>query len=63
MVLRGIADQTLVVGERDVGGCCSVTLVVGDDLNTIILPNTDTAKKEYECQQKVDEMGEKLAHE
>ena len=44
LVLRGIADQPLGVGEGDVGWSCAVTLVVGDDLNTIVLPDTDTAK-------------------
>lgn len=45
LVLRGIANETLGLGEGDVGWCCAVTLVVGDDLNTIILPDTDTAKE------------------
>ena len=44
LVLGGITDQTLGVGEGDERGCCAVTLVVGDDLNTIVLPDTDTAK-------------------
>ena len=45
LVLRGIADQPLGVGEGDVGWSCAVTLVVGDDLNTIVLPDTDAAEK------------------
>lgn len=44
LVFCGITDQTLGVGESDIGGCCAVTLVIGNDLNTIILPNTDTAR-------------------
>ena len=44
LVLRGITDQPLGVGEGDIGGCCPVTLVVGNDLNTIVLPYTDTAE-------------------
>lgn len=42
LVLRGIADETFGVGEGDIRGGRSITLVVGDDLNTIILPDTDT---------------------
>ena len=45
LVLGGIANQPLAVGERDIGGCCAVTLVVGNDLDTIVLPDTDAAKK------------------
>ena len=41
LVLRGIADQPLVVGEGDIRGCRAVTLVVGNDLDTVILPDTD----------------------
>ena len=41
LVLGGITDETLRVGEGDIGGCCAVTLVVGDDLDTVILPDTD----------------------
>ena len=43
LILRGIADEALVVGEGDIRGGGTVTLVVGDDLNTIVLPDTDTA--------------------
>jgi hypothetical protein len=43
LILCSVADETLVVRERDIGWGCPVTLVVGDDLNTIILPDTDTA--------------------
>ena len=42
LVLCGIADETFGVRERYVGGCCPVTLVVGDNLDTIVLPDTDT---------------------
>ena len=37
-----IANQTLIVGKRDVRGCCAVSLVVCDNLNAVILPNTNT---------------------
>ncbi len=43
LVLGSIADETLIVGEGDIRGCRPVTLVVGDDLNTIVLPDTDAA--------------------
>jgi len=40
LVLSGITDETLGVGESNVRRRRSVTLVVGDDLNTIMLPHT-----------------------
>jgi hypothetical protein len=46
LILSGIADQTLVIGEGDIGRRGSVALVVGDDLNTIVLPDTHTSKKQ-----------------
>lgn len=45
LILCGIADETLALRERDIGGSRPVALVIGDDLNTIVLPNTDTANK------------------
>ena len=45
LVLRGIADQTLVIREGDIGRCCAVSLVVGDNFNTTVLPNTNTSGK------------------
>jgi len=41
LVLGGIADQTLGVGEPNVRRRCSVSLVIGDDFNTVVLPDTD----------------------
>merc|ERR1712100_428144 len=41
LVLGGIADETLCVGESDVARGGTVTLVVGDDLNAIILPDAN----------------------
>ena len=42
LVLGGIADQTLSVVECDIGRGGTVTLVVGNDLHTIVLPHSDT---------------------
>lgn len=41
LILRGIADEALCVGEGDVGGGRPVPLVVGDNLNSIMLPHPD----------------------
>lgn len=46
LVLRGVTDETLGVGERDIGWGGSVTLVVGDDFYSVVLPDTNaTASK------------------
>ena len=45
LVLGGISDQTLRVGEGDERRCCSVTLIVGDDFDTVVLPDTDASTK------------------
>ena len=42
LVLCGITNETLALRERDIGRSCPVTLVIGDDLNTIVLPNANT---------------------
>ena len=41
LVLRGITNETLGVGERDIRGGRAVTLVVRNDFDTVILPDTD----------------------
>jgi hypothetical protein len=42
LVLSGITDKSLRVVESDVGRGGSVSLVVGDDLNSLVEPDTDT---------------------
>jgi hypothetical protein len=42
LVLGGISDQSLRVVEGDVRGSGSVSLVVGDDLDSLVGPDTDT---------------------
>jgi hypothetical protein len=44
LILCGITDKTFIVRKGDVGRRCAISLVVCDDLYTIILPNTNTTK-------------------
>jgi hypothetical protein len=46
LVLGGITDQSLTFGEGDVGRGGSVSLIVGDDLDSVVLPQTDTSTEE-----------------
>ena len=41
LIFGGITDETLGVREGDVGRGCPITLIVGDDLNAVILPDTN----------------------
>lgn len=41
LVLRVVIAEALVVGERDIGGPGVVALAVGNDLDTVVLPETD----------------------
>jgi hypothetical protein len=41
LVLSGITDKTFVFSETNVRGSGSVTLIVGDDFNSIVDPDTD----------------------
>ena len=50
LILDSITNQTLIGGEGHIGWCCAVTLVVRNDLYTIILLYTDTAgEKRVDC--------------
>mmetsp|Transcript_20468 Transcript_20468/g.28362 ORF Transcript_20468/g.28362 Transcript_20468/m.28362 type:complete len:236 (-) Transcript_20468:151-858(-) len=42
LILSGITNETFCVSESNIGRCSSVTLVVGNDLNTVMLPDTNT---------------------
>ncbi len=42
LVLGGVSDESLGVSEGDIGWGGSISLIVGNDLNSIILPNTNT---------------------
>ena len=42
MVFRSIADETSSVREGNIRWGHPVTLVVGDDLNMVVLPDADT---------------------
>lgn len=46
LILRGVADKTLGVGEGDIGRGGAVTLVVGDDFHSVVLPDTDATVNE-----------------
>mmetsp|Transcript_6983 Transcript_6983/g.13721 ORF Transcript_6983/g.13721 Transcript_6983/m.13721 type:complete len:466 (-) Transcript_6983:90-1487(-) len=41
LVLGGITNKALSVGEGDIRRSSTVTLVVGDDLDAVVLPNTN----------------------
>ena len=43
LVLGSVTNQSLTLAEGDIGGGGTVTLVVGNNFNTVILPDTDTA--------------------
>lgn len=43
LILGRIADKPFGIGESHIGGRSSVALVVGNNLNPIVLPNADAA--------------------
>jgi hypothetical protein len=42
LVLGGVTNETLRIGESNITGGSPVPLVVSDDLHTIMLPHADT---------------------
>jgi len=46
LILGGIANQALTLRERDIRRGGAVTLVVGDDFNAIVLPDTNATEWE-----------------
>ena len=42
LVPGSIANQSLTITEGDIRGGGTVTLVVGNNFNTVVLPDTDT---------------------
>jgi hypothetical protein len=41
LILGSIPDETLAVSESNVGRSGAVALIVGDDFDAVMLPNTD----------------------
>jgi hypothetical protein len=48
LILRSVTDETLAVGEGDIRGRGAVSLVVCDDLHSIVLPDTDARVRRAE---------------
>ena len=42
LIFSCISDESLCFCEGDIGGSSSVSLIIGNDLNPIVLPDTDT---------------------
>ena len=43
LVLSGVTNKPLCVCKAHIAGCCPVSHVVGNDFDTVILPDADTA--------------------
>ena len=43
LVLGSVTNQSLTLAEGDIGGGGTVTLVVGNDFDSVVLPDTNTA--------------------
>ena len=57
LVLGGIANKALGVRERHIGWRCAVALVVGNDLNAVILPDTHAAAQQKAVSGSASESG------
>ncbi len=42
LILRGVANEPLRVRECHIAGSSTITLIVGDDFHTIVLPYSHT---------------------
>ena len=42
LVLGGIANESFGIVEGHIGWGCAIALVIGNDFNTVILPDADT---------------------
>jgi hypothetical protein len=45
LILSSVANQTFRLAEGDVRGSGTVTLIIRDDLNAIILPNSNASEQ------------------
>lgn len=42
LVLGSVTDESFSISERDIGGRGPITLIISNNLNTIMLPNSNT---------------------
>jgi len=63
LILRGIANQALTLREGDIGWGGAVTLVVRDDFNAIVLPDTNATEWEMRVRRQGESEERREAHE
>ena len=44
LVLSGIFDESFGIDEGDIKGCGTVALIVGDDFNAVVLPDSNVGE-------------------